>query len=433
MIRFPKPDFESGYVLPETQTVAARAAGWETLDVVLLALALAVGTWLVLKHRRRGGIVALMLACLAYFGFYREGCVCPVGSIQNVAQALGDSGYGVPLVVLLFFLLPLLTALFFGRTFCAGICPLGAIQDIVIVKPVRLPAWLRHALGVIPTLYLGVALLLAYAGAGYLVCRYDPFVGLFRLSATLPMLIFGGGLLLLGTVVARPYCRFLCPYGVLLGWASACSWKRVTVTPNDCVQCRLCETACPFDAIRVPSPERESEARWSRVRRMGLYLVLLPALALAGGWTGARLMRELAAVDPRVELVAELDAEALGVKAESGSRSEAFRASGMSEAAARAEADEVKLRLHRAGLGFGGFIGLAVGLQLAGLSIGRRRVDYEPDRQHCLACGRCFAYCPREQQRRKQGSTTEDTEDTKGTRRLLCNMKRAVGTREGRS
>ena len=38
MIRFPKPDFESGYVLPETQTVAARAAGWETLDVVLLLL-----------------------------------------------------------------------------------------------------------------------------------------------------------------------------------------------------------------------------------------------------------------------------------------------------------------------------------------------------------------------------------------------------------
>ena len=109
------------------------------------------------------------------------------------------------------------------------------------------------------------------------------------------------------------------------------------------------------------------------------------------------------AVDPRVELVAELDAEALGVKAESGSRSEAFRASGMSEAEARAEADEVEMRLHRAGLGFGGFIGLAVGLQLAGLAIGRRRVDYEPDRQHCLACGRCFAYCPREQQRRKMG------------------------------
>jgi len=223
VIRFPKPDFETGYVLPETQTVAARAQWLEYLDVAVLALALAVGTWLVLRKRRRGGIVALMLGCLAYFGFYREGCVCPVGAIQNVAHALGDSGYNVPLVVLAFFLLPLVTALFFGRSFCSGICPLGAIQDVVIVKPLRLPAWLRHALGLVPTLYLGAALLMAYAGAGYLVCRYDPFVGFFRLSATLPMLIFGGGLLLLGTVVARPYCRFLCPYGVLLGWASACS------------------------------------------------------------------------------------------------------------------------------------------------------------------------------------------------------------------
>jgi ferredoxin len=337
-----------------------------------------------------------MLGCLAYFGFYRKGCVCPVGSIQNVAQAIGDSGYSVPLAVLAFFLLPLLTALFFGRSFCAGICPLGAIQDVVIVKPLRMPAWLRHALGLVPTLYLGTALLMAYAGAGYLVCRYDPFVGIFRLSATLPMLIFGGGLLLLGTVVARPYCRFLCPYGVLLGWASACSWKRVTVTPDECVQCRLCEDACPFDAIRKPSPQHEAEARWSRLRRMGFYLLLIPVFVSAGSWSGARLMRELAAVDPRVELVAQLDSGMVAGEGEEALRSDAFRASGTSEEQARADARAVEDRLHGAGIGFGGFMGLVVGLQLAGLAIGRRRVDYEPDRQHCLACGRCFAYCPRE-------------------------------------
>jgi ferredoxin len=318
-----------------------------------------------------------------------------VGSIQNVAQALGDSGYSVPLVVLAFSLLPLVTALFFGRSFCSGVCPLGAIQDVVIVKPLRLPAWLRHALGLLPVLYLGAAVLMAYAGAGYLVCRYDPFVGFFRLSATLPMLIFGGSLLLLGTVVARPYCRFLCPYGVLLGWASACSWKRVTVTPDECVQCRLCEDACPFDAIRKPSPEHEAESRWTRLRKMGVYLMLLPLFISAGSWSGARLMRELAAVDPRVELVAQLDAGRAAGEGEDMLRSDAFRAAGTSEEQARVEARDVMRRLHGTGRGFGGLIGLVVGLQLAGLSIGRRRVDYEPDRQHCLACGRCFAYCPK--------------------------------------
>jgi ferredoxin len=44
----------------------------------------------------------------------------------------------------------------------------------------------------------------------------------------------------------------------------------------------------------------------------------------------------------------------------------------------------------------GGFVGLVIGLKLIGLSIRRKRTDYEADRASCLACGRCFKYCPRE-------------------------------------
>jgi ferredoxin len=31
--------------------------------------------------------------------------------------------------------------------------------------------------------------------------------------------------------------------------------------------------------------------------------------------------------------------------------------------------------------------------------IRRRRTDYQPDRSNCVACGRCFWYCPSEQAR----------------------------------
>ena len=40
-----------------------------------------------------------VLGSLAYFGFYREGCICPIGSIQNVAVALTDPKYSIPIVV----------------------------------------------------------------------------------------------------------------------------------------------------------------------------------------------------------------------------------------------------------------------------------------------------------------------------------------------
>jgi NosR/NirI family nitrous oxide reductase transcriptional regulator len=207
-----QPSFEqSGHVPPAPTTPLGRPALPGVADVLILAAALSLAGVLALKRRSRGGIVLLSLACLLYFGFWRQGCVCPVGSLQNMMQALTDRTYAVPLVVVLFFVLPLIAALLWGRVFCAAVCPLGVLQDVVILRPISLPRQLREVLQLIPYLYLGLTLTLVAGGGGYLICRYDPFVGFFRLGASFAMLLFGGGLLLLGTVVARPYCRFLCP------------------------------------------------------------------------------------------------------------------------------------------------------------------------------------------------------------------------------
>ena len=50
---------------------------------------------------------------------------------------------------------------------------------------------------------------------------------------------------------------------------------------------------------------------------------------------------------------------------------------------------------------FGAFVGLVVGGKLLALSVKRRRTDYEADRASCLACGRCYSYCPKEHERLK--------------------------------
>ena len=257
--RFPPPDFESGYEHPQARYPRPRAVWQEVTDVAVLALALSAAAWLALKRRSRNGLVALSVFSLIYFGFYRAGCLCPIGAIQNVTLALADASYPLPVIALIFFSLPLVFALLFGRVFCGGVCPLGAVQDLVLIRPLRVPPWLEKALGVLPLIYLGLAVLFAATDTMFIICRFDPFVPFFRLGGHFSMLVFGGIVLLLSTVVGRPYCRFVCPYRVLLGVCSRFAWLHSAITPDECVVCSLCEDACPFGAIHRPTPEGASQ------------------------------------------------------------------------------------------------------------------------------------------------------------------------------
>jgi hypothetical protein len=55
-----------------------RAPYWDYIDIAVLIGALSLASWLAIKKRSREGLVWLSVFSLAYFGFVREGCVCPV-------------------------------------------------------------------------------------------------------------------------------------------------------------------------------------------------------------------------------------------------------------------------------------------------------------------------------------------------------------------
>ncbi len=241
-----------GYRTPEVQKPLPRGWWLDVLDVVLLGAAMGAAVWIVLRRRSRRWMVGLAIACLAYFGFYREGCICPIGSIQNVAVALADPTYSIPIVAIAVFFLPLIVALFFGRAFCGGVCPLGAMQELVVVKPLRVPPRLDRTLGLLKYAYLALAVLFALKPAmtrDFLICRFDPFVGFFRFTGEPYMLAIGGAFLIGGMFLGRPYCRYLCPYGGLLAWCSRLARKGVTITPDRELDCGLCTGACPYGAI----------------------------------------------------------------------------------------------------------------------------------------------------------------------------------------
>jgi ferredoxin len=244
-----------------------------------------------------------------------------------------------------------------------------------------------------------LAVILAATGTAFLICRYDPFVGFFRLSGNANIMVFGGCLLLIGLFVGRPYCRYLCPYGAILRVLSRFSRWHVRIPPEACINCRLCEDACPYDAIRSPTEPQTAEQRRFNRRLFLSLLGLAPLLVVLFAGLGTFLAGPLSRWHPEVRLAEQLRQEELGLTELTTDASDAYRSSGRPLSEAYQAAFTWREQYRWLGVWLGAWVGLVFGAKLVQLSIRRRQADYQPDRSGCVSCGRCFWYCPVEQVR----------------------------------
>lgn len=149
----------------------------------------------------------------------------------------------------------------FRKGFCGWLCPIGTISERLwklgketFKRNVEPPRWLQYAL--LPLKYILMGLFLyavasmsvegirAFLESPYGLIADVKMLNFFRyLGTTAAVVIL---LLVVGSVFVRNFwCRYLCPYGAVMGLASLLSPLRIRRNPEACIDCGKCVKACP--------------------------------------------------------------------------------------------------------------------------------------------------------------------------------------------
>ena len=168
-----------------------------------------------------------------------------VKKIHNSSMVLMYIGFGMALIA--------------GPAFCGWACPFGSFQEWIgklgkkVLKnsynnwiPARLDRILRYLRYVI----LIWVVYVTAVSAVLVFSNFDPYFALFNfwngevtaISVILLFLVIG-----LGLLIERPFCKYACPYGAVLGIFNLFRIFGVKRNPETCINCSKCDRSCPMN------------------------------------------------------------------------------------------------------------------------------------------------------------------------------------------
>lgn len=157
-----------------------------------------------------------------------------------------------------------LLSILLPRFFCGFVCPLGTVQDILIIpsKKLKLESDINsktnEKLSNIALFVLGTTILGTFLYRTIFCIRACPIIwtcAIGKLKMPILTMSLLGAFVLLAVCVSRAFCRYFCPYGYMLGLVSRWSIFRVKKELEVCNDCGACNKFCPMNIDIINSGE----------------------------------------------------------------------------------------------------------------------------------------------------------------------------------
>jgi len=153
----------------------------------------------------------------------------------------------------------------FGKSFCSWMCPVGFLSELIgdfgeqLHKKIfkrRIKIW-KYLDYVLRSLKYLLLFFFAFSVFSMSSLALEYFLGdTYNIMSDVKMWYFFAeisrfsliviGILFLFSIVYRNFwCRYLCPYGALLGLTGLLSPAKIKRNPVNCIDCGLCAKACP--------------------------------------------------------------------------------------------------------------------------------------------------------------------------------------------
>ena len=141
-------------------------------------------------------------------------------------------------------ILPLFISPNFWKIFCGYLCPIGALQKIVYLIPIKKLKIRNKTIPIVFRMIFFIAFVVLCVIFSIPILRYFGFNAFFNLNINSIFFYIFLILLAASIFVYRPFCRFFCPYGALLSLESIKGLFKIQRNSN-CIDCKKCEIICP--------------------------------------------------------------------------------------------------------------------------------------------------------------------------------------------